>query len=90
MCQMQITVAMMMAVSEAVEYFSENPDPLSLGPDLKKLEQEFAKQLERREDNIFTGVPKGRLRRDCGWGANHVAHPHPGIENAWCPGVHGG
>ena len=23
---------------------------------------------------------------DCGWGADHDAHPHPGLENVRCPG----
>ncbi len=26
-------------------------------------------------------------QQDCGWGADHEAHPHPGMDNTQCPGV---
>lgn len=25
-------------------------------------------------------------QQDCGWGADHEAHPHPGLDNTQCPG----
>ena len=54
----QMTIGMCMAVSEAAEFLMERGDPYALGTDLKKLEEEILRWMKAQNRNVFTGKTK--------------------------------